>query len=121
MQYNFLGGYYMFIEQFNNHNQSPAWNNVPMYRELPMAPVSPITNNPLYTQGWLSTQIGKFMTISFLIGTGTYQDRSGILQEVGISFVTIKDANTNDITMCDIYSIKFVTVYHNQIQNKCMP
>ena len=19
----------MFIEQFNNHNQSPAWNNVP--------------------------------------------------------------------------------------------
>lgn len=132
------------FEESNNYNQSSSWNNVPMFREPPMTPlpgyymnddtrqnpmpqphaegqdmdiippVSPIINNPLYNQGWLKTQIGKYMTINFLLGTDTYQDRSGILQEVGISFIVIKDATTNDLTMCDIYSIKFVTIYNNQ-------
>ena len=83
-----------------------------------MAPGSPIVNNPLYNQGWLQGQIGKYIRISFLLGTNTFQDRAGILQEVGISFIVIKDANTNDLTMCDIYSIKFVTVYSNQNQCK---
>lgn len=83
-----------------------------------IAPGSPIVNNPLYNQGWLQGQIGKYIRISFLLGTNTFQDRAGILQEVGISFIVIKDANTNDLTMCDIYSIKFVTVYSNQNQCK---
>ena len=137
----------MFIEPYNNYNQSPTWNNVPMFREPPMTPlpyyymdddtnqnpmpqphtdrqdmkippVFPIINDTLYNQGWLKTQIGKYMTISFLLGTSTYQDRSGILQEVGISFIVIKDATTNDLTMCDIYSIKFVKIYSDQA--KCI-
>ena len=124
----------MFYEPSDNYNQSPTWNNVSMFREplmmpqphtdrqdLEMPPVSPIINNPLYNQGWLKTQIGKYMTISFLLGTEMYQDRTGILQEVGISFIVIKDATTKDLTMCDIYSIKFVTIYNNQNQVKCMP
>jgi len=79
----------------------------------------PIINNPLYNQGWLQKQIGKYIKVSFLLGTGTFQDRTGILQEVGISFIILKDVNTNDLTMCDIYSIKFVTVYDDQT-NKCI-
>jgi len=43
-----------------------------------------------------------------------YIDRQGILQEVGISYVVIKESGTNDIVMCDIYSIKFVTVFGDQ-------
>lgn len=79
-----------------------------------LAPGSPIVNNPLYNQGWLVTQIGKYIKIEFLIGSNMYLDREGILQEVGISFVVIKETGTNDIIMCDIYSIKFVRVFDNQ-------
>ncbi|HEY8803940.1 MAG TPA: hypothetical protein VIM42_02325 [Clostridium sp.] len=79
-----------------------------------VAPGSPIVNNRLYNQGWLITQIGKYIKIEFLIGSNMWIDREGILQEVGISYIVIKETGTNDILMCDIYSIKFVRVFDNQ-------
>jgi len=87
-------------------------------QNLEIPPTTLIINNPLYNQGWLKTQIGKYIKVGFLLGTNTFQDRTGILQEVGISFIVLKDVNTNDLTMCDIYSIKFVTVYSDP--SKCM-
>ncbi|MBZ9686269.1 hypothetical protein G9F72_007995 [Clostridium estertheticum] len=133
----------MFIVPPNNFNGTPMWNPYPMFSEPPMMPmsdfdmlddtrqnpipqpppsnqdfqippVSPIINNPLYNQGWLTKQIGKYVKVAFLLGTNLYQDRTGILQEVGISFIVLKETSTNDLIMCDIYSIKFVTVYSNQ-------
>ena len=134
----------MFIAPPNNFNQNPMWNYGPMFSEAPMmplpnfdalddtrqkpvyptpavknqdfdiAPGSPIVNNPLYNQGWLTKQIGKYVKVAFLLGTNLYQDRTGIIQEVGISFIVLKETSTNDLIMCDIYSIKFVTVYSNQ-------
>ncbi|WP_330400304.1 hypothetical protein [Tepidibacter mesophilus] len=38
-------------------------------------------------------------------------DREGVLVEVGISYVVIRESRTNDLLMCDIYSIKFVRVF----------
>jgi hypothetical protein len=83
-------------------------------QEYAIAPGSPVVNNPLYTQGWLKGQIGKYIRVSFLLGTNTFQDRGGTLQEVGISFIVLKETSTNNLIMCDIYSIKFVTVFANQ-------
>ncbi len=83
-----------------------------------MSPATSIINNPLYTQGWLIAHIGKYIKIEFSIGS-MFIDREGILQEVGISYIIIKEAGTNDMVMCDIYSIKFVTVYHDQ-SSKCV-
>jgi len=83
-----------------------------------MEPATSIINNPLYTQGWLIAHIGKYIKIEFSIGN-MFIDREGILQEVGISYVIIKEAGTNDIVLCDIYSIKFITVYHDQAK-KCV-
>jgi len=79
-----------------------------------IAPGSPIVNNPLYTQGWLQNHIGKYIKIEFLIGASMLIDREGLLQEVGISYIVIKETGTNDLVMCDIYSIKFVRVFDNQ-------
>ncbi len=87
------------------------------YQNSEITPTTPIINNPLYNQDWLKTQIGKFISIDFLIGN-MYIDRQGILQEVGISYIVIKESGTNDILMCDIYSIKFVTVFGDQT-SKC--
>ncbi|MCA1072168.1 hypothetical protein K9O30_00075 [Clostridium bowmanii] len=138
----------MFIVPPNNFNGTPMWNAYPMFeppmmpiqdfdnlddtRQKPMfetstnnqdfdiAPGSPIVNNPLYNQGWLTTQIGKYIKIEFLIGTSMLIDREGILKEVGISFIVIQEAGTNDMLMCDIYSIKFVRAFDPQ-PVKCIP
>ena len=75
------------------------------------APGSPTDLGMAYTQGYLRTQIGKRMRITFLIGTNQIQDRQGTLLAVGISYIIIKDIDTNTSTLCDIYSIKFVTIY----------
>ena len=75
------------------------------------APGSPTTLGIEYTQGYLRTQIGKRMRITFLIGTSQIQDRQGTLTDVGISYVIIKDLDTTTSTLCDIYSIKFVTIF----------
>lgn len=64
-----------------------------------------------YTQGYLQTQIGKRVRIQFLIGTNALQDRTGILTKVGISYVIIKNEDTNTLELGDLYAIKFVDIY----------
>lgn len=64
-----------------------------------------------YTQGYLRTQIGSKVRVEFLIGTNMLVDRSGILVDVGISYIIINPTETDDLMLCDIYSIKFVTFY----------
>ena len=65
--------------------------------------------SPLYTPGFLRTQIGKKVRVEFLIGTGTLVDRSGTLIGVGTSYILLQLVESDDVMMCDIYSIKFVT------------
>jgi len=68
-----------------------------------------VYTDPLYTQGYLAENIGKYIKIEFLIGTNMLVDREGILKEVGISYIVIQQPRTDDLLLCDIYSIKFVT------------
>lgn len=82
--------------------------------DFTLEPGPPVQQNIEYTQGWLTTQIGKYMKFEFLIGTNLFIDREGILREVGISYIVIEESGTNDLVMCDIYSIKFARVFQNQ-------
>jgi hypothetical protein len=74
---------------------------------LPQDPVMDIE----YTQGYLRTQIGKRIKVEFLIGTDMFVDREGTLVDVGISYIIINEVETDDLLLCDIYSIKFVRFY----------
>lgn len=76
-----------------------------------MAPGSPVIQDTNYTQGYLRTQIGKRVRATFLLGTGTLQDRTGILENVGISYIILRNEETNTKEMADIYSIKFVVIF----------
>ncbi|MDF2505779.1 MAG: hypothetical protein K0R06_3274 [Clostridium sp.] len=49
--------------------------------------------------------------MQFLLGTNSFQDRTGILEEVGISYVIIRNEETNTNELCDLYSIKFVDFF----------
>lgn len=69
--------------------------------------------NPIYTPGFLRTQIGKLMRIEFLIGTNNLVDRIGILQEVGASYILLRSFENDSLIYCDLYSIKFITISTN--------
>ncbi|MFL0248234.1 hypothetical protein [Candidatus Clostridium stratigraminis] len=93
--------------------QTPG-TNIPG-QNFEMAPGSPIQQDINYTQGYLRTQIGRRMLVSFLIGTSTYQDRTGVLEKVGISYIILKEPEGTEL-LCDIYSIKFVRIFQTPAQ-----
>ncbi|MCI9257293.1 hypothetical protein AALA61_09275 [Oscillospiraceae bacterium 42-9] len=59
-------------------------------------------------QAILSQNIGNFVVIEFLIGTGEIVRKQGMLYLVGRSFVTLYDEPVNNFIVCDIFSVKFV-------------
>ena len=68
-----------------------------------------LTNN-IYTPAFLREQIGKLMRIEFLVGTNNMTDRIGFLEDVGASYILLRSVENDNITYCDIYSIKFITI-----------
>lgn len=79
---------------------------------VPTAPSNiPIQDNTNYLQGYLKKQIGKNVRVDFLIGTGILTDRTGKLVSVGIDYVILNPVGSNDLEVCDLYSIKFVEVF----------
>jgi hypothetical protein len=93
----------------------PQTMQVPMTGSAPvdfeMLPTTPVLDIE-YTQGYLKTQIGKRVKVEFLIGTNMWIDREGTLIDVGISYIIINEVETDDLLLCDIYSIKFVRFYY---------
>lgn len=59
-------------------------------------------------QNILSKNIGEYVVIEFLIGTGMIMRKQGILYYVGTSYVTLYDNRENNFIVCDIFSVKFV-------------
>jgi hypothetical protein len=68
--------------------------------------------NTNFLPGFLRTQIGRRVLVVFLIGSTGTTDRSGTLLGVGASYILLRPDNTDDVILCDLYSIKFVTIYH---------
>jgi len=91
-----------------NQTTTPTQNYSDNFEQ---APGSPTELGKEYTQGYLKSIIGQRVKIFFLIGTNIIQDRDGILTDVGISYVILRELETNYLILCDIYSIKFVTIY----------
>lgn len=64
--------------------------------------------------GFLRTQIGRYMRIEQLVGSNTIQDRYGFLVGVGSNYVLLQEITTGNIMMLDIFSIKLTYVYFSQ-------
>jgi hypothetical protein len=86
---------------------------VPVATPDSLAGRTPTTvESPYYTAGFLKNFIGQSMRVEFLIGTsGALVDRTGVLVEVGASYIVLRPVLADDLVMCDLYSIKFVTIY----------
>ena len=76
-----------------------------------------ILTNSIYTPAFLREQIGKLMRVEFLIGTNNLVDRIGILEDVGASYILLRSIESDTITYCDIYSIKFITISNRRFNN----
>ncbi|MEG0115378.1 MAG: hypothetical protein RSA00_03035, partial [Hydrogenoanaerobacterium sp.] len=65
-----------------------------------------------YLNGFLLTQIGKRVTVEFLIGSNTMVTKTGTLLGVGANYILISEFPTNNLLSCDFFSIKFITFYY---------
>lgn len=63
-----------------------------------------------YIPYYLTSNIGKSVRAEFIIGTNQYVDKTGVLIEVGINYFVLEDVGSRTHIMCDLYSVKFVTV-----------
>lgn len=63
-----------------------------------------------YIPYYLTSNLGKSVRAEFIIGTNQYVDKTGILNEVGINYFVLEDVGSRTHIMCDLYSVKFVTV-----------
>jgi len=86
--------------------------DTPIPPDFEIEPGAPVMEDIGYTQGYLRTQIGRYVKIDFLIGTNMLIDREGTLIDVGISYVIIREPETDDLVLCDIYAIKFVKIFY---------
>lgn len=59
----------------------------------------------------LRDNIGQYVDVEFLIGTDGLTTRTGQLYAVGVSYIVLFDRRNNRYMICDLYSIKFVTIY----------
>lgn len=97
--------------------QAPASNErVPI--ELPDSPTMEAQSiEQAYQdsfQAVLAANLGYYVVIEFLIGTSGLTEKEGLLYAVGNNFVTLYEAETNRYIVCDLFSIKFVTIYNQR-------
>lgn len=59
----------------------------------------------------LSKNTGLYVTCEFLVGTQNIEVKEGILYSVGVSYIVIYDVDYNRYSVCDFYSLKFITFY----------
>lgn len=79
-------------------------------KNLPMT-----LTNTAYMPAYLSKHLGKLMRVEFLLGNELHQ-RIGILMTVGAGFIVLRSKN-NATLVCDLKSIRFVTIIHNNDAN----
>lgn len=105
---------------------SGEWSQpIPTNPNMPTSPVSiasapsvpapilpPTLTEPIYTPGYLAQRIGSLIRVEFLIGNST-TDRVGRLKTVGASFIVLQSLEGNSEIVCDIYSIRFVTIINS--------
>lgn len=73
----------------------------------------PVTAESLqYLNGFLRTQIGRRVSIDFLVGSNTIITKTGFLLGVASNYILINELDTNDLTTCDFYNIKFIRFYY---------
>ncbi len=81
----------------------------PVPQSVPPVEIPETLASPIFTPGFLRKQIGKWMRVEFLLAN-SLNDRVGKLIEVGASYILLQSLEPGSLIMCDLFSIKFVTI-----------
>jgi len=65
-----------------------------------------------YIPGFLASMIGKNVKAEFIVGSSQYVEKTGKLVRVGVNFFVLQDINSRTNIMCDLYSVRFVTILY---------
>lgn len=84
-----------------------------MYPVLRLNPQEGLTGSGMSgsMQEALADNLGLYAVCEFVVGTQEMETKAGILYSVGRSFVVLYDEQQQNFILCDIFSIKFVTMY----------
>ena len=94
--------------------QSPSFN-VPSHPMVPPEYEQTIDYDSIqYMNGFLRTQIGRYVRVEQLIGSGNTAERFGFLVGVGNNYLLLQDISDGNILVVDFYSIKFVYIYFGE-------
>lgn len=94
-----------------NQNQMQMMNNAGVITDY-YNPYPVTRENLQYLNGFIRTQIGRRVTIDFLIGSNNMVSKSGYLLAVATNYILINELDTTDVTACDFYNIKFIRFYY---------
>lgn len=73
----------------------------------------PITAESIqYLNGFIRSQVGRYVSIEFLVGTNQLVEKEGFLIGVGANFILLNERGTSEIMACDFYNIKFITFHY---------
>ena len=110
--------YEAFLQDTKNSNSSAKNMPVPSYPRgnNQMQNRGRITGNnissPDMLHSFLTNHIGKLAKIEFLIGNKV-ETKTGILFNIGKEYIVLKPFKSNATIVCDIKTIKFITVIHD--------
>ena len=76
-------------------------------------------SNTAFLPAYLTQHVGKLMKIEFLLAN-TLESRIGWLMTVGSNYLVLKLYNSNTTMTCDIFSIRFVTIVHDNDLRRLM-
>ncbi len=95
-------------------SQSPSFN-VPSHPMVPPEYEQTIDYDSIqYMNGFLRTQIGRYVRVEQLIGSGNTEERFGFLVGVGNNYLLLQDISNGNILVVDFYSVKFVYIYFGE-------
>ncbi len=95
-------------------SQSETGTNEPLINEITdFSNPYPVTQESIqFLNGFIRTQIGRRVSIDFLVGSNQIVTKNGFLVGVATNYILINELDTNDITACDFYNIKFIRFYY---------
>ncbi len=70
----------------------------------------PFSTDPGYIPYFLRSNIGRNVRAEFIVGSNQFVDKTGRLLEVGINYFVLEDYISHARVMCDLYSVRFVTI-----------
>lgn len=124
-----LDAFQRYIDQMPDTSSKPK---PPALEEAPAKPkddmsiipgcnssVPDVLNNTCYLPAYLSKHIGKLMRVESLVAN-TLHERTGILMTVGATYIVLKSPQSNATMTCDLDSIRFITIAHDNNMRKLL-